>query len=126
MNATELRIGNWVIYQDDVNKVRYEMEFNIGHFMGIFEGNYGPPEPIPLTEKWLKKFDFIKYKNDTPYYWATGVEAAKFMRLYYDVDTEKGGGFSLKLPRKFFTKINHVHQLQNLYFALTGEELEIK
>ena len=56
-------------------------------------------EPIPLTEECLLRFGF-ESKNPV---------------LFTNSD---GDSFYLD-----DTKIKHVHQLQNLYFALTGEEL---
>ena len=68
-------------------------------------------EPIPLTEEWLLKFGFVKDK-------LTNFD-------YYKDD------FEIHLPNYFkykdsiLNKIKHVHQLQNLYHALTGKELKI-
>jgi hypothetical protein len=77
-------------------------------------------EPISLTEEWLLRFGFDKVlpRNDKMYY-----------RLKDDFVIEENNVFllgddafeMLKLRRK----IKYVHQLQNLYFALTGEELTI-
>ncbi len=72
-------------------------------------------EPIPLTEEWLLKFGFEK----TWY----GVEDA----LIELQKTEKG--YILSINCNEYTEgkeFYYVHQLQNLYFALTGEELTIK
>ncbi|AGO48415.1 hypothetical protein Phi10:1_gp074 [Cellulophaga phage phi10:1] len=71
-------------------------------------------QPIPLTEEWLLKFGF---KRNEPYCFI-GIKKRiqlinignKYFRLYYY-------NTSIKID------IAHVHQLQNLYFALTGEEL---
>ena len=74
-----------------------------------------PVKPIPLTTKWLEKFGFPLMNG----------------RLY-----EKGR-FAIKpmgnewvvfwgLKDILYPKDFCVHQLQNLYFALTGEELTIK
>jgi len=123
MKENELRIGNWVIYQDEVDKVRYELEFSIGHFMGIFEKNYGPPEPIPLTEEWLLKLGFEKDKEEKwefsipgmPYVWRKESPTAdQPFTIWYRYDKEE---LCISCEGKY------VHQLQNLYFALTGEEL---
>ena len=69
-------------------------------------------KPIQLTEEWLVKFGFIK-RTPTGY--------------YFDM-----GRMSINLPDfeykniRIDVKLKYVHQLQNLYFALTGEELTIK
>ena len=65
--------------------------------------NIGTIKPIPLTEEWLVK-----------------------LKMEHNESLTKGNGtywFTLITPH---TPITYVHQLQNLYFALTGEELKIK
>jgi len=116
MEANELRIGNYVELLGKVRKVecisnlpaRKEMywltcenmiDTKIIHF-----------SPIPLTEEWLGKFNWNGYK---PLHFNSNFEIDKQGRLYCNGDY-KG------------VNINYVHQLQNLYFALTGKELIIK
>tara|TARA_R110000803_G_scaffold102638_12_gene170772 strand:- start:5418 stop:5762 length:345 start_codon:yes stop_codon:yes gene_type:complete len=112
MKANELRLGNWV-------KREYQPEgFQIDHnsFMRIEAGNV-EYEPIPLTEQWLKDFGFIK------------INPTRWM-----LSPRKGDTTILcKLNEWFYMEFNegvyiggalkYVHQLQNLYFALTGKEL---
>jgi len=128
MKASELRIGNWVIYQDEFDKIRYELKFSIGHFMGIFEKNYGPPEPIKLTEEWLVKFGFVYFKK-----MALNIPIHNYIINRKDPNNEMvlliemTGKFVLSGYDTAWTKpLLYVHELQNLYFALTGEELTIK
>jgi len=66
-------------------------------------------QPIPLTEEWLLKFGF----DDLGTY---GYGRGNFHICLHENEFY----FSIN-NRKVFIK--HVHQLQNLYFALTGEEL---
>lgn len=114
IKANELRIGNYVstevdefISIDGTNKYRI-----------IIEGDYvseGYVNPIPLTEEWLLKFGFTKHGFDDPLdlYWCHPnlIGAINERCLIYDYSR---------------LKIQYVHQLQNLYFALTGEELVCK
>jgi hypothetical protein len=69
-------------------------------------------KPIPLTEEWLLRFGFEKkYKN---------YEMGDFMFF-------KGSCSRISYKLSLIgINIKHVHQLQNLYFALTGEELKLK
>jgi len=74
-------------------------------------------EPIPLTEEWLLKFGFEKLNLIA---WRCG-----------NIIIETVLGFNVRMMATeessvFIKKIKHVHQLQNLYFALTNEELTIK
>ncbi len=71
-----------------------------------------PHRPIPLTEEWLIKFGLEK-DTETDYRW--------FLEdwLAYDVDDN-----CIRIADSWeFGKLKYVHQLQNLYFALTGKEL---
>ena len=80
------------------------------------ESKYNEIEPIPLTSEWLLKFGFKRmnnayvspHKNDFSLWNPKGEEEITFN------DT-------VMCPR-----IDYVHQLQNLYYALTGEELTIQ
>lgn len=69
-------------------------------------------EPIPLTEEWLLKFGGI-IKPDAVLF--NGVHFLYEDGIVY-FESENNGRSN--------TEIKHVHQLQNLYFALTGEELK--
>ena len=68
-------------------------------------------KPIPLTEEWLLKFGFKKDNNFT------------WVNLEMEL-MQREDGFWIWLGADLY--LEHVHQLQNLYFALTGEELIIK
>ncbi len=107
MKATELRIGNFIQYlMGDI--ITLELD-GIDH---IFK-NIDKYKPIPLTEEWLEKLGIRKAFND--------YDQIDFCGYYCDKLPQ--GGFIFKATE---TPIKYVHQLQNLYFALTEEELEIK
>lgn len=136
MKVSELRIGNLingiyydynidddhreketiceVVTLDSVGSCEYpiwvESESNIETFSDF--------EPIPLTEEWLLKFGFEK----TPWYFNSYrlVIGNNDYAILIDLDGDCEVGDIITC------KIQYVHQLQNLYFALTGEELTIK
>ena len=76
-------------------------------------------KPIPLTEEWLLKFGFVttQWDNFDSYRFEIGNNDYAIV-IYSDGNCEVGDVIT--------TKINYVHQLQNLYFAITGEELTFK
>ena len=79
--------------------------------------------PIPLTKEWLVKFGF-DFSIDTWYLkgvaiWETECCDAKG-------NEEIGFFYELRDVGMMDMNIKYVHQLQNLYFALTGQELKIK
>jgi hypothetical protein len=88
----------------------------------LLSGNGDHADPIPLSEEWLVKFGFKKTVEVT---WSFGYE--KEYNVYRKEDLTYNGiqaawwyNGLLKNQPEF------VHQLQNLYFALTGSELTIK
>ena len=74
-------------------------------------------EPIPLTEEWLEKFGFdIKDKDRLD--WVKGA-------FNLERSNEDNNKFCFEVYSHYIP-LDYVHQLQNLYFALTGEELKLK
>ena len=121
MRANELRIGNFV----DERVVGYCVVNDISNSYLIVTGIYRKdlmysvlPEnahPIPLTEEWLLKFGFKAVPFAIP---------DKFDNRKIQIKRDERGFWVIACYN--FILIKHVHQLQNLYFALTGEELTIK
>ena len=106
MKASELRIGNWVYSPSHKQNYKvivlsYDIDVNA--------------TPIPLTEEWLLRmgFEFKRQKVGT-----NGI----FSKGELNLTLSYGGIVYRKLNRP----VLYVHQLQNLYFALTNQELEIK
>ena len=124
MKANELRIGN------RLQSGKYEIIVGPAFFTAFdnydFEnGKVGvlKPEiqPIPLSKEWLLRFGFyfdLKTKYDG--YWKKYKEGFE-IRIYKFEDYFEYGWQLGHDP----IKIMYVHQLQNLYFALTGLELTI-
>lgn len=83
-------------------------------------------DPIPLDESWLRRAGFVLSPYDEMV-WENGPlticygygSMSKERAYHYGHDYEKGNGYSC-----LYQPINYVHQLQNLFFALTGTELE--
>jgi len=125
MEAKELRIGNFFNekYSSETIKVVGLSEDRID-FSGCYLSKW-QCEPIPLTEEWLLKFGF-ENKESKIYFlmvnkWGFAIGSDGSYGLYNNQDAwNRGESFSNR------ETIDYVHQLQNLYFALTGEELEIK
>jgi hypothetical protein len=113
MEANELRIGNYVY--DTILKKQIEIKATYFSQAKDFE-------PIPLTEEWLMKFNEMKKFGGSIYLPIMNLKAELHFEIYGNeiVSTIKSDFANLILDR-----IKHVHQLQNLYFALTNEELTI-
>jgi hypothetical protein len=121
MKANELRIGN--LLRDKVSKTELEVielsENNI--ITKVIDRSKFPLkdgwgiEYIPLTEEWLLKFGFDKKGNKGK------------------LNVILSGNFGYKNGKTYFnswvileSQPKYVNQLQNLYFALTSEELTFK
>ena len=127
MEAKELRIGNY--YSDIDNELTSMSGYEL-YQMTIKENtnNLGVTEfqPIPLTEEWLLKFGFDKKEEcfqdpllDTLMFQKDNIVDVEFSdkhKLLYWHDNYSS---------VYHSDIKHVHQLQNLYFALTNKELTI-
>ena len=126
MKATELRIGNLVqggtITEIGKDYFKYFDGYATWNSITQVENL-----PIPLTEEWLVKFGFKEYIDFGRH---TGIwDLRPLQGFSYDLSDNKvmimnkGNSQSHWLHDN---KIEHVHSLQNLYFALTGEELLAK
>lgn len=115
MKAQELRIGNLFI-EETSNKIIevIGLEKNRIIFSGMFLNEW-QLKPISLTEEWLLKFGYIQIKGIHRTYSKTKYNDNTTIYNYRDYLHQQTG-----------IKIEFVHQLQNLYFALTGEELMLK
>jgi hypothetical protein len=112
MKASELRIGNFVKYLT----LNGNSEI-LANGIYLFELGELELHEIPLTEEWLLKFGGIHETGGMYFFDNVGI-------LHYRRENE----FSLMnynyKKGQIYTTIKYVHQLQNLYFALTGKELE--
>ena len=116
IKANELRIGNFVtaIRCDNSQIIDQVKQLHESYVMTKFD--WDKVEPIPLDEEWLLKFG-IKL-NKSFYNYEFEIEKWKDEFIMTISFNHESGGFVIGLK--------HVHQLQNLYFALTGTELTTK
>lgn len=131
MNKNELRIGNSVNEEvlgncevSDICEHVVMVKVNNGELDGTISKvtytlNYCCINPIKLTEKWLLDFGFKK-EDDCDWY---NKSVGKRKELSYNTKTKCFViGFKSYYSDNFST-IKYVHELQNLYFALTNKEL---
>jgi hypothetical protein len=128
MNASELRIGNWVLPKFKEYKSEWKAKLDaipemVSQPIQVFphliariffdEDKTVTYDPIPLTEEWLLQFGFET--NDVRYWQISSfrLHINRYGELIFKVVT-------------FEQEIKYVHQLQNIYFDLVGEELTIK
>jgi len=127
MKPNELRIGNWVLVNNkpsSIDSIHESHGVNLSIFLGgygdggsLYSDQFDEIKPIRLTTEILEKARFRQaITNDR--IWLLRIGDTNLM-LHID-----GSAWSYSGP--ILIKIEYVHQLQNLYFALTGEELEIE
>jgi hypothetical protein len=119
MKVSELRIGNkFYLPNGNIGTISYhEIRLLV---VALEKPNY---QPIPLTEEWLLNFGFNRHHADYGngiIYIKNVIDNTEFEWGVYP--NELGSGIQIQ-NRKL---LKYVHQLQNLYFALTGEELVVK
>ena len=134
MKASELRIGNFisscfpisvVIGIDDegvIDTAYYEHGKGVD-YTSEWHSNEGSINPIPLTEEWLVKLGYSD-TNDEMYngnIWMLGDD----IHVSPVVSSTGIHGLLIYGYLKYFEYV-YVHQLQNLYHSLTGEELTTK
>ena len=123
MDAKELRIGNWI---EAVAKMgNYFMQVQLMHISAINE-NPHCANPIPLSHTSLlmcgfereselsfisKQSNFISIREQGS--WTNGKPALDNRYVLY------------KNYAGAIAEVKYLHQLQNLFFAITGEELKV-
>jgi hypothetical protein len=113
MESNELRIGNWAEHDGQPVKVK------VLHLLTA----YRDPEyfaPIPLTPEILEKAGFKKFNNA----WVlSDYNPLNHFGWDFTIWDEKGD--YRYNSAEFIPELKSLHSLQNLYFALTGTELNI-
>lgn len=117
MESKDLRIGNYIQYANIKRPIRVSI-------IDTTETNTKTKaQPIPITEEWLLNLGFTKHHSD----FFNDVLFLKNVTDNLEFDwgvypKRFGSGIEIKNS----VKLKYVHQLQNLYFSLTGEELTLK
>lgn len=121
MDARELRIGNWVLFNDYSGGPLQPYQIQ-GDDISRAAVNGVYHEPIPLTPEILEACGFVKrkemfYKGE----YCININDRDVLvgsrGTIFNGDPNYGVGINYELK--------YLHQLQNLYFALTGEELTV-
>ena len=127
IDTKELRINNWVYYGErskfpmqveTIGKDYAYLDFeeNEGD---VFECDSKDMMPIPISEKFIKNINQMPNSIEPPFY----INAIEF-------DLSKGKGVIVlsvnNCQHSIGTPITYVHELQNLVFDLSKEELKIK
>jgi hypothetical protein len=116
MKANELRIGNWFF------NGKFNQQVLPTHLDYLLNKNFYPHDamkPIPLTPEIFYNSGFDE-KNTK---WRKLLKNGK---VSIDMSHYGQTTFAYCYGNHGVIGLDYVHQLQNLYFALTGEELNIE
>lgn len=119
MKASHLRIGNFVnLYGEDCRIQTVGMWVHTD--TTVDEAPIESVKPVPLTEEWLIKFGFkVEERKSYSLGHEMGYKVYRFGDLVYNSIQAKWWYIRHVLVKQ----PEYVHELQNLYFALTGKEL---
>lgn len=115
MKATNLRIGNKVDLYGNTATIQ-GADF-VKHYSAGNE-NFNRFKPIELNEEWLLSFEFTLDKS--------GYYVNRAFHCFVGNTKLTKGKIILATNFDKTIIIEYVHQLQNLFFALMNEELELK
>lgn len=138
MNATELRIGNLVSYNETEFTVygiscphtdnKYLVDLSNDGVITVISDKISP---VPIIEEWLLKSGFDKQIIKNYFYKQCGEYEMRVSVNVFSgsIDRDASWFISIQIgygsqPYSLIKK--YVHQLQNLYFTLSGEELNLK
>lgn len=131
MTENELRIGNWISLHGKIIQIDGIAMGCINPFWAtgeVFDDGFVlDAQPIPLDESWLIRAGFEKHDTE----WRL-CPCAEIQIIVFNEGAYNGVMFYTRTIHTDYTPIycgkhiNYIHQLQNLYFALTGTELTFK
>jgi len=113
----EFRIGNYV---DLGNRIAYISEIlhdgytciDLEETQDTFESTERV-KPVQLTNEFLIQIGCTQSQEDSMF----------FLEGFGLIDFDGRGNFEWIYNDGLYVKLNYIHQLQNLYFALKGEEI---
>lgn len=134
IKATELRVGNYV--HDEDERLCVVRKISTNSFQALLINGYNTTlsfKPIPITEQRLLEFGFEKvekYKNILDEIEFVKYSERPFHHIYIryfgrDITVFNHSECNAN-EIQFISYCESIHQLQNLYHALTGQELTKK
>ena len=123
IDPKELRIGNWYRHENGSDYVLsldnwIDILFSYRNDEYLKAADITWMSGVPITPEWLERLGFKsdQFFDDTRPIFYLG-------DFYIDWDTLQPQDCGFDIAK---IKIKYIHQLQNLYHALTGKDLELK
>ena len=134
ITTSDLRLGNWLYYTKEtmfpmqvyaLGNDWVQLDFE-GNESDVFENTDKEIYPIPITKELIVKSLNSEILGDD-----YSVKLGDYRYIYFRINND--GYISIDFfnyddnsENEICDGIRYVHELQNLYHALTGKELEIK
>ncbi len=125
IDVKSLRIGNWIYCDSEINNKKNAVQvFSLEEYEGnIIFGYYtwgekyysNGIEPIPLSEELLLKIGIKQDKNDKDKFRIGG----GYQVIRHD------GKWLFRVIGCTLNEVPYLHKLQNIYYEIEGEELQI-
>lgn len=125
INVKELRIGNHILADfGKVDGVKQIEVFQINESGIVYDEHSNEHcdvflQPISLTEDWLLKFGFIKKQGEIN-------ENIDFSLNGFYIQQHLECNDFICLNTDYYISVKYLHQLQNLFYCLSGKELTLK
>jgi len=125
----EIRIGNWFRHKavwsyrnDSDNPVEFDFQWESRDWFALGECTLSleSVEPIPISEERLTKLGLVKegLDDDSPYEWWVNKKVDDYIRFW---DFNQTGEWIASIGADYeLTGLRYVHQIQNVYYSLTG------
>ena len=115
INANEIRLGNWVRW----GGVNVEITTVTIYQRTFYKCTEGLVSGIPLTPEILIACGFVYVEDYAEYRYRESTN-------WFGVFNEHNDDWYFDKPEMSTVVIKYLHQLQNLYYSLTGQELTYK
>lgn len=130
IHINELRLGNWVM--DEFGE--WMRVHQLGHIVNPTyicakskeRTAYNEFYPIALTAEVLSQFGFVKHHTTNQYWIFYKLMNGWHVGLANQDEPSAGVKKGFVYYSDDYHEIKYLHQLQNLYFALVGKELEFR
>lgn len=119
IDARELRIGNIVYFNNyeqlDIDQIKTLTFIDFEQI--CYDKHANRFSPIQLTQEILEKWCYFIYNGN--------ILKLNDFEIGYENDDFVYNQFSVRYKKLIILKVKYLHQLQNLIYALTGEELKV-
>jgi len=126
IKLNDIRVDNYILFKPfgkGKGKIGQIKPGDFGRIAGDDPEN-SEYHPIPLTSVWFKRLGFTKKETST--IWMLAID---YIGTDYPCTLQLSGS-GIQVCRSGIgaacAPVFHVHQLQNLYYSLTGNELKVK